>query len=298
MKNLDSNKSIMVGLTQVSSGLNSLFYRHLVEESLKEDLGRGGDITTEAIVDPDAIAEAVIASRSEGVIAGLSVALFGFFLLDSRMEVNILKRDGEKVYPGDTLLHLKGNARALLTAERTGLNLLGRMSGIATATRQLSDLISHTKAKVVDTRKTTPGLRALEKYSVRMGGGQNHRMGLDDMILIKDNHIAYAKSISDAVEKARARVGHTVKIEVEVDTLVQLEEVMKTDADIVMLDNMNIETLKAAVKMVGGRKIVEASGGVDARTIVGIAETGVDLISVGALTHSVINLDVGLDFIS
>ena len=288
----------MVGLTQVSSGLNSLFYRHLVEESLKEDLGRGGDITTEAIVDPDAIAEAVIASRSEGVIAGLSVALFGFFLLDSRMEVNILKRDGEKVYPGDTLLHLKGNARALLTAERTGLNLLGRMSGIATATRQLSDLISHTKAKVVDTRKTTPGLRALEKYSVRMGGGQNHRMGLDDMILIKDNHIAYAKSISDAVEKARARVGHTVKIEVEVDTLVQLEEVMKTDANIVMLDNMNIETLKAAVKMVGGRKIVEASGGVDARTIVGIAETGVDLISVGALTHSVINLDVGLDFIS
>ncbi len=288
----------MVGLTQVSSGLNSLFYRHLVEESLKEDLGRGGDITTEAIVDPDAIAEAVIASRSEGVIAGLSVALFGFFLLDSRMEVNILKRDGEKVYPGDTLLHLKGNARALLTAERTGLNLLGRMSGIATATRQLSDLISHTKAKVVDTRKTTPGLRALEKYSVRMGGGQNHRMGLDDMILIKDNHIAYAKSISDAVEKARARVGHTVKIEVEVDTLVQLEEVLKTDANIVMLDNMNIETLKAAVKMVGGRKIVEASGGVDARTIVGIAETGVDLISVGALTHSVINLDVGLDFIS
>ena len=288
----------MVGLTQVSSGLNSLFYRHLVEESLKEDLGRGGDITTEAIVDPDAIAEAVIASRSEGVIAGLSVALFGFFLLDSRMEVNILKRDGEKVYPGDTLLHLKGNARALLTAERTGLNLLGRMSGIATATRQLSDLISHTKAKVVDTRKTTPGLRALEKYSVRMGGGQNHRMGLDDMILIKDNHIAYAKSISDAVEKARARVGHTVKIEVEVDTLVQLEEVLKTDANIVMLGNMNIETLKAAVKMVGGRKIVEASGGVDARTIVGIAETGVDLISVGALTHSVINLDVGLDFIS
>lgn len=297
MQELMTTKSLVAGFNRVSAGLNPFLYREIVEQAIKEDLGRGGDLTTEAIVEPDALAEAVIAARDEGTVAGLSAALYAFFLLDPRMEMEILNRDGDHIYPGATLVRLKGNARALLTAERTALNLLGRLCGIATATRMLTQLITHTNAKVVDTRKTTPGLRALEKYAVRMGGGQNHRMGLDDMVLIKDNHIAYAKSIEDAVRKARARVGHTVKIEVEVDTLGQLEQVMRTDADIVMLDNMDLPTLRTAVSLVGKRKLVEASGGVNARTIVEIAESGVDLISLGALTHSVMNFDVGLDFV-
>lgn len=282
----------------LSPDLNPILYRKLVEAALEEDLGRGGDITTEALVPADAMAVAEIRSRATGIVAGLPAALYAFFVLDPRMEIEVFANDGRSVGAGETLVRLRGSARALLSAERTALNLLGRLCGIATATQTLVRLISHTAARVVDTRKTTPGLRALEKYAVRCGGGQNHRLGLDDMILIKDNHLVMAGGhLVEAVARARQRVGHTVKIEVEVDTLDQLRQLLNTDADIVLLDNMKPETLAEAVALVNRKMLTEASGNVNARTIAGIAETGVDLISVGALTHSVPNFDVGLDFL-
>lgn len=267
-----------------------------VRAALAEDLGLQGDITTNATVAANAKASAVIAARRSGVVSGLQLAEAAFHALDAAVTFKTLAADGTAVASGGTIARVSGNARALLTAERVALNFMGRMSGIATLTRQYVDAISGTKAKIADTRKTTPGLRAFEKYAVRCGGGQNHRTGLFDAILIKDNHIVAAGGLKNAIERARTASGHMVKIEVEVDTLDQLREVMVHKVDAVLLDNMSNAELREAVAIVKGRCLTEASGGVNLATVRAIAEAGVDLISVGALTHSAPVLDLGLDF--
>jgi len=267
----------------------------VVANALAEDLGLAGDITTDAVIPPHAKASGVFAARKPGVIAGLDVAAAAFRHLDPSVMFEHLIPDGERVDAGAKIARVSGNARALLTAERVALNFLGRMSGIATLTRRYVDAIAGTRATIVDTRKTTPGLRALEKYAVRAGGGMNHRIGLFDAVLIKDNHIAVAGGIGPAIAAARARVGHMVKIEVEVDSLDQLEEALNHPIDAVLLDNMTPAQLAEAVRLVGGRVITEASGGIDLSTVRAVAESGVDLISVGALTHSAPVLDIGLD---
>ena len=239
---------------------------------------------------------AVIAARKSGVIAGLPLAEAAFRALDPNVTFDIRFHDGDACKPGDMIAKVSGNARALLTAERVALNYLGRLSGIATMTRQYVDAIRGTKARIVDTRKTTPGLRAFEKYAVRCGGGFNHRTGLFDAILIKDNHIVAAGGLSKAIEAARAASGHMVKLEVEVDTLEQLDEVLRHKVDAVLLDNMTPALLAKAVAKIAGKCLAEASGGVNLSTVRQIAETGVDLISAGALTHSAPVLDLGLDF--
>ncbi len=267
-----------------------------VRAALLEDLGLQGDITTNATVTADARAIAVIAARKGGVVSGLQLAEAAFRTLDPDVTFKIELHDAVAASPGAVIARVSGHARALLTAERVALNFLGRMSGIATLTRQYADAVAGTRAKIADTRKTTPGLRAFEKYAVRCGGGQNHRTGLFDAVLIKDNHIVAAGGLSQAIEAARSAAGHMVKIEVEVDTLNQLREVMTHKVDAVLLDNMTIAQLKESVKFVAGRCITEASGGVNLGTVRAIAETGVDMISVGALTHSAPVLDLGLDF--
>jgi nicotinate-nucleotide pyrophosphorylase (carboxylating) len=272
-----------------------LIYEPIVRAALLEDLGRAGDLTTDSIVPADATATAIVAARKDGRVAGLEAGLSAFRILDPAVEIGIEVPDGGDVAAGGTIATVRGKARALLTGERTALNLLGRLSGIATATRALVGAVEGTRARIVCTRKTTPGLRSLEKHAVRLGGGANHRFGLDDAILIKDNHIAIAGGIRPAVERARAAVGHMVKIEVEVDTLDQLEELLGLKADAVLLDNMNPATLKRAVGLVAGRMITEASGNVTLHSVRPIAEAGVDMISVGWITHSAPNLDVGLD---
>ena len=276
--------------------------RQLVEAAvaaaLAEDLGLAGDITTNATIPPDEKAEAVIAARKPGTVAGLSLAETAFRALDADCSFAIVIPDAGRVEPGTVIARMKGNARALLSAERVALNFLGRLSGIATLTRCYVDAVAGTRARILDTRKTTPGLRAFEKYAVRCGGGFNHRTGLFDAVLIKDNHIVAAGGIAKAVAAAHAASGHMVKIEVEVDTLSQLDEALAAGVDAVLLDNMAPKTLAAAVAKVGGRCLTEASGGVSLDTVRKIAESGVDLISVGALTHSAPVLDLGLDFIS
>ncbi|MFG5120942.1 carboxylating nicotinate-nucleotide diphosphorylase [Methylorubrum sp. POS3] len=268
----------------------------VVRAALLEDLGRAGDITTDAIVPPSERMEAVIASRQDGVIAGTDAAAIAFELIDPTLSVTVEHPDGARVVPGDVVIRLSGPARAVLTAERVALNLLCRLSGVATATASLVDAARpHGKASIVCTRKTTPGLRALEKHAVRAGGGSNHRFGLDDAVLIKDNHVAVAGGIVPAIERARARAGHLVKIEVEVDTLAQLEEALRVGIDAVLLDNMNPETLARAVAMVDGRAITEASGRINRDTVGAVAASGVDLISVGWITHSSAIIDLGLD---
>ncbi len=269
-----------------------------VEAALAEDLGLQGDITTNATVAASAKSEALIAARKPGVICGLQLAEAAFRLLDPAVRFDVIVEDGESVAKDAIIARISGNARALLTAERVALNYMGRLSGIATLTRHYVQAIHGTQAKIADTRKTTPGLRAFEKYAVRCGGGQNHRTGLFDAVLIKDNHIVAAGGISKAVTAARAAAGHMVKIEVEVDTLEQLDEVLKHKVDAVLLDNMTPDQLRTAVKLVAGRCLTEASGGVNLETVRAIAETGVDMISVGALTHSASVLDLGLDFVS
>jgi nicotinate-nucleotide pyrophosphorylase (carboxylating) len=275
--------------------LNPLLYEPLVRAALAEDLGRAGDLTTDAIVPEDARCEARVVVRREGRVAGAEVAASAFRLLDPRVEVEVVARDGRDVDAGATVLTVRGPARAVLSAERTALNLLGRLSGVATATRAWVRAVAGTRARVVCTRKTTPGLRLLEKYAVRCGGGFNHRFGLDDAVLVKDNHLAVAGGIRPAVERVRAAVGHMVRVEVEVDTLGQLDEALALGVDVVLLDNMDPPTLRRAVAMVAGRCPTEASGGVNLSTVRSIAETGVDLISVGALTHSAPALDVSLE---
>jgi nicotinate-nucleotide pyrophosphorylase (carboxylating) len=278
-----------------TSNVERIVYEPFVRTALLEDIGHGADLTTDAIVPPDRMARAQIAARKSGVIAGLDVAALAFQLLDEPTEFTVLRDDGERVQPGDVVAEISGSARALLTGERTALNFLCRLSGIATATRNLVDLVAGTNAQIVDTRKTTPGLRALEKYAVRCGGGSNHRFGLDDAVLVKDNHLALAGSIHAAVAAVRARVGHMVKVEIEVDTLEQLRAALDEPIDAVLLDNMSPEQLTQAVRMVNKRVLTEASGGVTADNIVAIAASGVDLISVGWLTHSAPALDLGLD---
>ncbi|MBP2295440.1 carboxylating nicotinate-nucleotide diphosphorylase [Azospirillum rugosum] len=275
--------------------LHPLMFEPIVRAALAEDLGRAGDVTTDSIIPADAMATARLNARKDGRVAGLEVAIAAFRTLDPAVEVTIERPDGSDVAPGGTIATVTGRARALLTAERTALNIMGRLSGIATATRALVREVEGTRARIVCTRKTTPGLRVLEKHAVRLGGGFNHRFGLDDAVLIKDNHIAVAGGIRPAVERVRDAIGHMVKVEVEVDTLEQLEELLSLPVDVVLLDNMDPATLRRAVALVDGRLVTEASGNVNLATVRAIAESGVDMISVGWLTHSAPNLDIGLD---
>ncbi len=268
----------------------------IVRSALLEDIGHGHDLTTDAIVPPDCQSRASIVARKAGVLCGIDAATFAFRFLDPAVEVSVYVSDGASPRAGESIAAVRGSARAILTAERTALNLLCHLSGIATLTRAMVDGVSGTNAKIADTRKTTPGLRLLEKYAVRCGGGVNHRFGLDDAVLIKDNHRALAGSIADAVAAARSAVGHLVKVEIEVDTLEQLREALETPVDAVLLDNMTPAQLRDAVQLVGRRVITEASGGVTAANVLEIARSGVDVISIGALTHSAPALDIGLDF--
>jgi len=272
-----------------------LIIEPIVRAALLEDLGRAGDITTEAVVPAEATVEAVIAARQPGVLAGLDAALLAFELLDPTLRIERLCEDGDRISRGEAVANLSGRAWGVLGAERAALNLLSRMSGVATATRVLADAIAGYKAKIVCTRKTTPGLRMLEKEAVRLGGGANHRFGLDDAMLIKDNHVALAGGVRQALERARRHAGHLVKIELEVDTLDQLAEALGVGVDAVLLDNMPPETLRRAVSMVDGRAVTEASGRITLETAPDIAATGVDLISSGWITHSAPILDLGLD---
>lgn len=276
--------------------LSPLVVDDLARMALAEDLGCAGDITSQATIPANREAKAVFRAREPGVVAGTQFIEAAFRLVGAGTMTVILKPDGSPVAPGDVIAEVMGTARTILSGERVALNFLGRLSGIASATARYVAEVRHTKAAIVCTRKTTPGLRAIEKYAVRCGGGMNHRFGLDDAILIKDNHIAVAGGVKPALEAARAHAGHLVKIEIEVDNLDQLDEVLESGlADVVMLDNMHPELMRQGVANVAGRMKVEASGGVRLDTVCAIAESGVDMISVGALTHSVKVLDIGLD---
>lgn len=266
-----------------------------LRRAIDEDLGAAGDITSSSIFSVEHLSTGRIVARQAGVVAGVSIAQRVFELIDDRLTIEPEAADGLEVEAGTELMALSGSTKSILAAERTALNLLGRLSGIATATAELVELVDGTGTMVCDTRKTTPTLRALEKYAVRMGGGSNHRFGLFDTVMIKDNHIVAAGGIGTAVALVRAHVGHTVKIEVEVDDLAQLRELLIVGADIVLLDNMSIDEIEDAVEMIDGRMIIEASGGIDRDSIRAVAQTGVDVISVGALTHSAPSLDVALD---
>ena len=273
-----------------------MIYEDIVRRALLEDIGRGGDLTTDAIVSSEETATASIVARSAGRIAGLEIARMVFRLLDDAVEFEMRKTDGSDVEKGDTLAVVHGPARGMLTGERTALNFLGRLSGIATVTRDVVALIAPYPAHIVCTRKTTPGLRILEKYAIRAGGGSNHRFGLDDAVLIKDNHVVAAGDVGEAIRRVRHHVGHMVKVEVEVDTLEQLKIALKEKIDAVLLDNMSVATLREAVRLVDHRVLTEASGGITPQTAADIAATGVDLMSIGWLTHSAPSLDVALDF--
>jgi len=275
--------------------LPRLLVEPVVRRALDEDLGRAGDITTATVVPVDARAEGAVRARRAGTVAGVAAAELAFALLDPAVAVTVARDDGAAVAAGDTVLTVRGPARAVLGAERVALNLLGHLAGIATATAALVAAVAPHRTAVTCTRKTTPGLRALEKAAVRAGGGANHRFGLDDAVLIKDNHVALAGGVETAIGRARAAVGHLVKIEVEVDTLAQLEAALRAGPDAVLLDNMDTATLAEAVRRVAGRAVTEASGTITLATAPAIAATGVDLISAGWLTHSAPALDVGLD---
>jgi nicotinate-nucleotide pyrophosphorylase (carboxylating) len=283
-------------LLQPDAFLSPLAIDTAVTRALDEDLGRAGDITSIATIPQATVAHAVMVARQAGRIAGLPLAVATLQKLAPDIHIEAHARDGATVNAGHKLLTISGPARALLSAERTALNFVGRLSGVATLTADYVRRTMGSKTRICCTRKTTPGLRALEKYAVRCGGGFNHRFGLDDAILIKDNHIAVAGGVRAVLERARSHTGHLVKIEIEVDTLDQLREVLDTGlADVVMLDNMDIATLTEAVRIANGRVVLEASGGVTLNSIAGIAATGVDYISSGALTHSAANFDVAID---
>jgi len=276
--------------------LPRLMLEPAIRAALLEDLGRAGDVTSDAVIQPGTRATAVMRAREAGVAAGLDAARIAFELIDPTLEITGDKADGDRLTPGDVLLTISGEAGAILGAERVALNFACRLSGIATATRAIADAIAHTGATIVCTRKTTPGLRLFEKRAVRAGGGGNHRWGLDDAMLIKDNHIAAAGGIARVLARARAHAGHMMKIEIEVDTLDQLAEVLAAGgADNVLLDNMAPEMLREAVAMNAGRLALEASGRITLETAPAIAETGVDYLSAGWLTHSAGILDIGLD---
>jgi nicotinate-nucleotide pyrophosphorylase (carboxylating) len=284
-------------MTPVPPPLPDIILDPIVRLALAEDLGRAGDLTTDATIAPDTQLKVVIAARQQGVIAGLDAAAYALKLIDPSVKLTIEKPDGSILEKGDVVARLEGSARSILIAERTMLNFLGRLSAVATMTRTFAEKIAHTKATIVCTRKTTPGHRALEKRAVRCGGGTAHRYGLDDAVLIKDNHIAACGSVSTALERAKAYAGHLRMIEVEVDSLDQLKEALPHGPHAVLLDNMSPDTLREAVAMAGGKTVLEASGGVNLDTVAAIAETGVDFISVGALTHSAPNLDLGMDVV-
>ncbi len=267
----------------------------VVRAALAEDLGRAGDVTAQACVPAGTILSAALAVRRGGVVAGLDCARLAIAELDPKAIFQPEAQDGQTVAAGTVLAMVRGDARAILSAERTALNLLGRLCGVATLTQDYVDAVRGARARIADTRKTTPGLRALEKYAVRCGGGLNHRFGLDDAILIKDNHVAACGSVGEALRRAKAAAGHLMKVEVEVDSLVQLQEALAFDPDVIMLDNFTLQDLREAVAIAGGRVVLEASGGVTLESVKAIAETGVDVISVGALTHSPRCLDIGLD---
>lgn len=273
----------------------AILYEPVVRRALREDLGVAGDLTTDAIVAPDVQATAVVAARSPGRVAALTVAASAFTLLDRRVGVRSMVADGTDVTAGEALAVVEGPAPALLTAERTALNLLSHLCGVATATRDLVTAVAASGVRVVPTRKTTPGLRGLERYAVRAGGGADHRFGLDDAVLIKDNHLVVAGSISEAVGRVRRRVGHLVKVQVEIDGLDQLDEALAAGVDAVLLDNLPPDLLREAVRQVSGRVVLEASGRITLQTAADVAATGVDLLSVGWLTHSAPALDIGLD---
>ncbi len=275
--------------------LPALMIEPLVRAALLEDLGRAGDLTTDAIVPAALRARTVLRARRPGVLAGLDFALAAFRLIDPEITIATARHDGAKLARGDVIAEIEGPARGILTAERTALNFMGHLSGIASATRGVVDAIAGHRAQVVCTRKTLPGLRIAQKYAVRVGGGANHRFGLDDAVLIKDNHVAIAGGVAEAVARARAGVGHMVKIELEVDTLDQLRTSLELRVDAILLDNMSPETMNEAVRMVDGRALTEASGGITPATAPAVAASGVDLISIGWLTHSAQVLDIGLD---
>ena len=282
--------------------LPDIMIEPVVRMALAEDLGRAGDVTALACIPEGARMRALVAARKPGVLAGMGCMRLAVLAMDPKASVQIRVNDGQAFEAGTALAEIEGDARALLSAERTGLNLLGRLSGIATLTQQYVQAVSGTKARIADTRKTTPGLRALEKHAVACGGGFNHRFGLDDAILIKDNHVAVCGGIEPAVTRARAMAGHLIKIELEVDGLAQLDQALALvdqgcGPDVVMLDNFTLEMLREAVARTAGRVTLEASGGVNLTTVQDIAETGVDVISVGGLTHSAMVLDIGLDAI-
>jgi nicotinate-nucleotide pyrophosphorylase (carboxylating) len=276
--------------------LSPLLIRPFIESALREDLGRQGDITTDTIFDLQDCAKAVFRTRQDCVISGLDCVEQTFLCLDPHLKITRTRTDGDAVPKGTIIATIQGTTRAILSGERVALNFLSHLSGIATATHALQTKISHTKARITCTRKTTPNLRLFEKYAVRCGGGLNHRYGLDDAVMIKDNHIAFSGSITKAIEKVRSHVGHTVKIEVEVDNLEQLAELLPLNADIVLLDNMPPALLREAVRMIDGKMIIEASGGINLDAVQSVAETGVDIISVGYITHSAPIVDIGLDF--
>ncbi len=276
--------------------LPAIMTEPLVRAALLEDLGRAGDITTDAIVPAGATARVALVARQPGVVAGLDLALQAFRLIDARIDATAERPDGSPLAPGDVIATLQGPARGLLTAERVALNFLCHLSGIASATAEIVAAVRGTRASICCTRKTMPGLRAVQKYAVRVGGGSNHRFGLDDAVLIKDNHVAIAGGIRPALERARAHVGHLVKIELEVDSLGQLAEALALGVDAVLLDNMPPPVLRQAVTMVDRRAVTEASGRITPQTAPDVAATGVDLISIGWLTHSATVLDIGLDY--
>ena len=268
----------------------------VVRAALLEDLGRAGDITADATIPEGAEAIIAMAARQDGVVAGIDLAAIAFELIDPALKIDTLIVDGGAVTKGDKVMRVSGRARAILTAERVTLNFAGHLSGVATLTNTMVKLVEGTGARIVCTRKTTPGLRALEKRAVRLGGGANHRLGLDDAILIKDNHVAVSGGITAAVTRAREAIGHLVKIEVECDTLDQVAEAAGLGIDVIMLDNMGPDRLREAVALIDGRAVSEASGGIAAETVRAVAEAGVDYISSGAITHSAPTLDLGLDF--
>ena len=283
----------MTDLSSVS--LSPLLVERSVRAALEEDLGRAGDVTSQATIGADAVAGAVITTRQDGVVAGMPLAASAFRIIDPDISVRCEIADGAHCASGNVLARVEGNARSMLAAERVALNFLMHLSGIATLTAAYADKIAHTDARVCCTRKTTPGLRVLEKYAVRCGGGRNHRFGLDDAVLIKDNHVAVSGGVAKAIEAARSHCGHMVTIEVEVDSLAQLEEALTASPDAVLLDNMAPATLAEAVRINAGRAVLEASGNIDLATIAAVAETGVDYISTSKITMAAPPLDIGLD---
>ena len=276
--------------------LNEVLLRPLVEAALTEDLGRRGDVTSQATIPADMQAQLQIKARQAGVICGMDLARLAFDMVDTQIGFDAQVADGERVEAGTVLATVRGNARHLLTAERTALNFMTHLSGIATATRQIVDSVAASPAHITCTRKTIPGLRTVQKYAVRCGGGRNHRLGLDDAILIKDNHIAIAGDIATAIKQAQDFAGHLIPIEVEVDTLAQLAQALDAGASLVLLDNMTPDVLAQAVAMCQGRAKTEASGGITPETVQAVAQAGVDFIAMGYLTHSTTALDIGLDF--